>query len=171
MKTIWIILISFVVTASIVGGGTYYLVNAQANKDKDALQVQITDLNKKIINTEKSLAEVQTATTATQNTTTSTVITPVASVSTAGWKTFTNKTYAFSFEYPAADVVNGNSSDSDSNVYVRTDDEYWLYGVTVTPNSASQTLAQIAKQNFDKLSASISAYMTEEATNFRTIRS
>lgn len=73
MKTLWIVLISFVATAVIVGGGTYYIVNAKATKDKDALQSQITDLNKKVTDTEKSLADTQaTATTQTTVPTTTT---------------------------------------------------------------------------------------------------
>ena len=46
MKTIWIVLISVLGTALIAGGGTYYFLNQKAEKDKEDLQVQISDLNK-----------------------------------------------------------------------------------------------------------------------------
>jgi len=170
MKTVWIVLISFVATAAIVGGGTYYYVNHKAANDKNALQSQINDLNEKIKHTGKSLTDAQTtdATQANTNNTsdsnsTTSATTPIATVSTADWKTFSDKTYGFSFKYPAADVANSDTSDSDSNIYIRANDGYWLYTVTVTPNTANQTLAQVAKQNFDNLSTSITAYMKSES--------
>jgi uncharacterized protein YxeA len=48
MKTIWTILITVLVTGGFVGGGTYYFANAKGTNDKNKLQAQIDDLNKKL---------------------------------------------------------------------------------------------------------------------------
>jgi len=48
MKRIWIIVITAVVTAAIVGGGTWYLVQKNIDKDKSDLQAQIDDLSVKV---------------------------------------------------------------------------------------------------------------------------
>jgi hypothetical protein len=101
MKTIWIVVISAVVTAGVIGGGTYYLVNAQATKDKDALQAQITTLNTKVADTEKSLADAQTVTSATTQTVTD---------ATAGWKTYSNTTSGYSIKYPTSWTTNNSTA-------------------------------------------------------------
>ncbi len=104
MKTIWVVIISVVVSGALVGGGTYYFLNKQATTDKDALQAQINDLNVKITAAEKALADAQ-GTTPTGATT--------------GWNTYTNSVYGFNLEYPtgwtkttdnlpAASVAEGN---------------------------------------------------------------
>jgi len=78
---LWVsILVTVLVTAGISGGGTYYFVNKKVTADKDSLQSQITEL-------EKKLAEKEAATT-------------VAS-ETADWKTYINSSYKFSFKYPS----------------------------------------------------------------------
>ena len=196
MKTIWIVLISFVATAVIVGGGTYALANKKATTDKNKLQAQINDLNTKLTTATKSLATAQAA--AAQLTATQAAATAQAAAATAaaaqataaqkaaaaqaataaqaaatqaaaaqaaatvGWQTYTDKTYGFSFKYPATYTVNDSSSDSDSSVYIRTSDDYWEYFITVTPNTTNGTLAQISTLDFTALSDSISAYTTSE---------
>jgi uncharacterized protein YxeA len=71
MKTVWIVLVSFVVTALTVGGGTYYFMSSKAKEDKEALQLQITTLDAKLSQTEKSFTETQ----ATLTTTTTSQVT------------------------------------------------------------------------------------------------
>lgn len=93
MKPIWTILITVVATAVIVGGGTYYMVNAKAIKDKDNLQAQITTLNTKVADTEKSLADAQALSTA-QSTASATKLT-----------TYTNILGNFSFDVPEDYIV------------------------------------------------------------------
>lgn len=105
MKTGWTIAISAVLTAVIIGGGTYYFVNARATKDKDNLQAQITDLTKKVADAEKSLADAQATTSA--SVTTAPVTTPDP---TAGWKTYANSTYKFSYKYPSDWLVKDMTS-------------------------------------------------------------
>lgn len=51
MKPVWIVLISVLASGGLVGGGTYYLANAKAIKDKNALSAQIQEKEAK----EKSL--------------------------------------------------------------------------------------------------------------------
>lgn len=48
MKNIWIIIVTVILTGLIVGGGTYYFVNSEAEKDKKELNKQITNLQKQI---------------------------------------------------------------------------------------------------------------------------
>jgi hypothetical protein len=88
MKPIWTILITVVATAAIVGGGTYYLANKSAEKDKSDLQAQIDDLDAKVSGTTVTSGE---------------TVTSGATVTdeTAGWKTYTNTELGFSFKYPA----------------------------------------------------------------------
>ncbi|MCX6812602.1 MAG: PsbP-related protein [Candidatus Berkelbacteria bacterium] len=102
MKPVWMIVISVVITAGVIGGGTYYLVNSKATKDKDNLQSQITDLNKKVADAEQSLATAQSATATTTPTTTPTTSTATTTDPTAEWKTYTNATYKFSVKYPSS---------------------------------------------------------------------
>lgn len=97
MKTIWIVLISFVLTAVIAGGGTYYFANAKAVKDKDNLQAQITTLNTKIADTEKSLADAQAAITTQPISQTTTTTTDA----TSNWKSITSDRLYFSVKYPS----------------------------------------------------------------------
>ena len=90
MKSLWVILISVLVTGGLVGGGTYYFINLQSTKDKDALEAQVNGLNSKIADTEKLLADsLATAETA-----------AVATSATASWKTYTSTNYGFSLKYP-----------------------------------------------------------------------
>jgi len=61
MKTIWVAIISVVITAVLVGGGTYYYLNKKATTDKNALQAQIDDLNIKVTAAEQALSDAQAA--------------------------------------------------------------------------------------------------------------
>jgi hypothetical protein len=89
MKTLWIVLISFLATAIVVGGSTYYLMNREATKDKNNLQAQITDLTNKYNDAEQKVASTDTTTTI-----------PAATELTAGWKTYTTPSTKVSFRYP-----------------------------------------------------------------------
>jgi len=103
MKTIWIVLISFVATAVIVGGGTYYFINHRATTDKNNLQAQINTLSTNLTATEKSLADAQAAAVATATPAATSLTKPTIP---SGWKTYTVGTnsyidYNFSFAYPS----------------------------------------------------------------------
>ena len=74
-----------IVTAGLVGGGTYYLVNAKAEKDRNNLQVQIDDLNKKMttgdgVSIEEDSDEIPDPT--------------------VGWKILSDTHYGISLKYP-----------------------------------------------------------------------
>ncbi|HLC44068.1 MAG TPA: PsbP-related protein [Patescibacteria group bacterium] len=88
------VLITIIITGGIVGSVTYYLVQKKATTDKNSLQSQIDDLNKKLAATNAAI----TAATSTTSTTSSTTATTDP---TAEWKTYTNTTYRFSFKYPS----------------------------------------------------------------------
>ncbi|MCX6812044.1 MAG: PsbP-related protein [Candidatus Berkelbacteria bacterium] len=88
MKTWLKILIAVVLTIIIVGGGTYYYMQRKLTNDKNNLQSQIDSLNKQIKDLQTTSSTSSTSTTATTD-------------PTAGWKTYTNSTYGFSFKYPA----------------------------------------------------------------------
>ncbi|PIS07358.1 hypothetical protein COT78_03935 [Candidatus Berkelbacteria bacterium CG10_big_fil_rev_8_21_14_0_10_43_13] len=92
-------LIVVIVTGGIVGGATYYLVNKNATTDKNDLQAQIDDLNKKVSNTETALATAQAATSYSGTVTTSST-TPAVVTATTDWKSYANSTYGFSFTFP-----------------------------------------------------------------------
>lgn len=108
MKPVWKIVIVALITAVIVGGLTYYYLNTKAKQEKNDLQTQIDDLNKKIADQEAAAAaasDTATAaatktisTTPTAATTTLASTTPPASSS--DWKAYTNSTYGFSMTFP-----------------------------------------------------------------------
>lgn len=93
MRSIWIVIISILITSGLIGGSVFYLVDAKATKDKNTLQSEITDLNKKVVATEKSLAIARaSATSATTNST----ITSTSSVN----HLYQNDDLGFSFTIP-----------------------------------------------------------------------
>ena len=84
MGTFWKVFITLILTAGIVGGGGYYYMSKKAASDKSKLETEISGL-------EKTLADLKSA-----GSTSS-----AATDATAGWKTYTNEPYKFSFKYPA----------------------------------------------------------------------
>lgn len=112
MKAIWIVVISVVATVVIAGGGTYYLVNAKATKDKDNLQSQITDLNKKIDDSQVALVAAEATSAGTAATTTTVTPDP-----TAGWSTFSDATLGFSIKYPTTWTAEKSTQDSSMALY------------------------------------------------------
>ncbi|MFA7253342.1 MAG: PsbP-related protein [Patescibacteria group bacterium] len=92
MKTIWTLLIAVVVSASAAGTGTYYFVNAKATKDKNSLQEQINNLNRRITDSQAALSSAS----ATES---------LNNVSTADWKTFNDTLLGYAIKYPTDWVV------------------------------------------------------------------
>jgi len=115
MKPIWTILITVVATAAVVGGGTYYLINKSADKDKSDLQAQIDDLNAKVTSATKAPSKTVTsgttvnsgATVSTGTTVTSGAATTGTAVAnpTASWKTLADSHFKVSFKYPSTWAV------------------------------------------------------------------
>jgi len=110
MKPIWTILITVVLTAAIVGGGMYYVMNKNSDGDESALQAQIDDLSAKVSTTSTtSGAAVTSGAAITPSTVVSTgtaatsgaATTPAVVSATAGWKTLTDSHFGISFKYPA----------------------------------------------------------------------
>jgi hypothetical protein len=89
MKPIWVVLITVLATAVLVGGGTYYFLNQKLEKDKTSLQKQIDDLKEVTVTADTADAAIVDTTSA-----------PVVDV-TADWKNFTDNTHSLSFKYPA----------------------------------------------------------------------
>lgn len=110
MKTIWIVLLTVIISGGVIGGGTYYLVNAKETKDKDSLQAQIDNLS-------VTLSQKQTELTNLTNTTTSGSTNSTASSETASWKTFTST--KFSIKYPSTWTAKDypSSGDNEAGLY------------------------------------------------------
>jgi len=89
MKPIWVIAVSVLATAALVGGGTYYLTTAQAEKEQEKLQLQIDELSEKL-----------TPTTGKNDAQDGESNEEVASDPTANWKTITDSSFSISFKYP-----------------------------------------------------------------------
>jgi len=98
MKTIWIVLISVVVTAGVIGGGTYYYFDNKATKDKNNLQAQIDDLNKQVADAEKKTLEDVQSTVNTNGSSSDTNNTNATSH--AGMKLYNYSKIGLSFYYP-----------------------------------------------------------------------
>jgi hypothetical protein len=99
-KTVLMVTLTVLVTAVLVGGGTYYLLNAKADKDQKALQTQIDELTGKVATNDNTNA--------------------VADV-TADWKTYTNTDYGFSFKYPINWNLNLGKPNSSANIVDKID--------------------------------------------------
>ncbi len=104
MKTFWTILISFVVTAVIVSGGTYYYFHQKADKDKKNLQAQIDDLKSSLTAADQSLAAQNTNAAVSDSAVSTITVDP-----TSGWSMYTDKTLGFTFKYPSI-FVNSTTS-------------------------------------------------------------
>jgi hypothetical protein len=89
MKTFGIILVTFIAAAIIVGGGTYYMVSTKATKDKNDLQAQTAELAQKVADTQKTLADAQSAMDNSSD-----------ADAASDWKSYTNATYGFSLTFP-----------------------------------------------------------------------
>lgn len=90
MSSFWKVFIGIAVTLIVAGGGTYYYMNQKLENEKSDLQSQINELNKQIEDLQ-----------ATQTTAPADSDTDETAGETAGWKTYTNSTYGFSFKYPS----------------------------------------------------------------------
>ena len=84
-------ILTVVVTALVIGCGTYWYVNSKATSDKAALQTTIDGLNTNVTALNKKVADLTPATA----TTTAATADPKAD-----WKTFSNSTLGISFKYP-----------------------------------------------------------------------
>jgi uncharacterized protein YxeA len=80
-----------IVTAGVIGGTTWYVMNQQAKTDKTNTDKQVSELQKQVADLQKT----QTKTTTTTPTPATTTTDP-----TAGWKTFSNSDYHFALKYP-----------------------------------------------------------------------
>lgn len=89
ISTILTVCLTAVVALALAAGG-YYYINKQNQDDTAALRAQITALTTDLAAAKKA------GTTAA----TSTISDTTTATSTAGWKTYTNSTYGFSFKYP-----------------------------------------------------------------------
>jgi hypothetical protein len=93
MKQQWIILITVVATAILVGSVTYFYVNARAVKDRDNLQTQLDDL-KANANTNVAVANTN------ENTNAVVVTNANTNAVVVDWKAYTNSTYGFTLTLP-----------------------------------------------------------------------
>ena len=107
LKTFLITLLCLLVVAG--GCGTYYFYNLSKNlkSDKTKLENQIGDLNKELA--AKSAAS-QVATT--KKGTSCVAFSADEKTQMADWKTYTSKTYKYSFQYPASWTLTETSADS-----------------------------------------------------------
>jgi type II secretory pathway pseudopilin PulG len=79
-----------IVTAGAIGGSVYYVMNQQAQKDKESAEKTAQDLQKQVADLQKT--QTKTVTTTTPATTTTDP--------TTSWKTFTDSSGTVSFKYP-----------------------------------------------------------------------
>lgn len=94
MKKIWVIVISVVATAIVVGGGVYFFEKNRTDKDKDKLNAQINSLTNQVAALETQLAT-ETAAKVTPSTTTTSSTASAPTNDPAAWKAYTNADYGF----------------------------------------------------------------------------
>lgn len=85
MNTYLKIVLSVLLTAAIVGGGTYAILQKRANDDKATLQANIDTLNAQVTTLQKQVADAATAAKAT--------------AAADAWKNYTNTDYKFSLTF------------------------------------------------------------------------
>ncbi len=106
-------------TAGAIGGSVYYVMNQQAQKDKESAEKTAQDLQKQIDDLKKTETTTATPTTTTTQTTTD---------ETANWKTYSNSSAKISFKYPS--------------IWSITNEEFTSKGGVVTFNAGnSETFA------------------------------
>jgi len=162
MKPIWTIIITVVATAAIVGGGTWYLIDSNAKKDKQTLQTELDTLNQKIA--EESATSGTVVTSGATATTGATV-----TDETASWKTFSSAKYGFSAKYPENWLINDYVSES-KRLYILSPDRkakldagriVRLYDVSV---NIYTTASELPNNQTKKLS--FENWIKEEADNY-----
>jgi hypothetical protein len=136
MSTFWKIFISVVVTIAVVGGGTFYLMEKQIDSVRSDNQSKMDDLNKQIAGLKST-----TSTTATPATTT----TPATTDATAGWKTYTNSTYGYSFKYPANDEITSPPTSNAATVN-GADGGHWIFAVDIPDEANGLSLSDYVDQ-------------------------
>ncbi len=97
------------VTAIVVGGGTYFGVNGKATTDKNSLNTQISSLQGQVTTLTNQVASLSTTTTPATTTPTTTAPTTTAS----NVQTYTNTTYTYSVQYPKSwyiDTTDANTA-------------------------------------------------------------
>lgn len=132
MKTFWVVIISVILTAGVVGGGVWYFLDQQATQDKNNLNTQISDL--------------QTSLTKLKTTATSTTTIPTTTDATASWKTYTSDAFKYSIKYPSNWFVtaDGNllSVNSPENQAIR--DQTNAYNEGYAPTILIQYFASVS---------------------------
>jgi outer membrane murein-binding lipoprotein Lpp len=102
-RTLLTVGVAVVITALLSGGATYAVLHKKNTDSKASLQTQIDTLQSQL-NALKTTSPSPSPTVATATPTPSATASPTATatpaISTAGWKTYTDSTYALSFLYP-----------------------------------------------------------------------
>ena len=102
MKIFWTILISVILTAGLVGGGGYYLVNKKITSDQKSFDAKTADLAAQVDQEKISPNEFYPS--------------GASSVDSTNWKVYNDTEFHYSFKYPSDWTILDNSyTDSDSN--------------------------------------------------------
>lgn len=107
MSNPWKIIIAVVLTAGIVGAGTWYYVNMTAKNDKDSLTIENTNLQKQVDELKKIKATTETA----------------ATTATDSWKNYSNTKYGFTLTFSdiwkGYEVVESDANDDYAIKYLK----------------------------------------------------
>ncbi|MCF6276986.1 MAG: hypothetical protein L3J07_04045 [Candidatus Magasanikbacteria bacterium] len=105
-KNIWILVLSILLTALIVGIGMYFLQQLSTKNTEKAFQTQIQELQTQIKELNKNKEDVGVIPEVAETSKTLNVIkkdvleTKYLAINTSNWKVYTNDSYGFSFSYP-----------------------------------------------------------------------
>jgi len=172
MKNAGSTIISLIVVAAIVGGGTYYVVNTKISAQKNDFSNQVGDLKSKLSSLEANTNKVandlksqqnssgSTATSDTAASTGSTAAAPTPTQAstatpssatppkTTDWKSFSSSRYAYTVKYPKdwtyKDITGGSSMNA-TGFYPQTAKETFPFSVVIEKSNLDYSIAQIKK--------------------------
>ncbi len=112
MKSFWAFFILFLVIIGLVGGGAYYIYHTKIARDRDNLQQQITDLNKKY-----GASVTANSNSEDSNTNTNTVVAPIQTNSNSAVVTPTDDVFSLTNLQKATVVVSAINYKLNNGVY------------------------------------------------------
>ena len=148
-----------IVTAGAIGGSVYYVMNQQAQKDKESAEKTVQDLQTQI----DDLKKTDTTTIPTTNTGTT-----ATTDETANWKTYSNASAKMSFKYPSSWSITREESTNTGEVVAFSADNsetFALYKLDGDGGRGFEGVAKFIRYDGTKISGNKIVLGTKEESN------